>query len=1097
MKPLNLVMSAFGPYSGRVELPFSRLGGSGLFLITGDTGAGKTTLFDAIAFALFGEASGSVRTVDSLRSDFASPDTKTFVELEFLHKGLSYRIKRNPKYDRPKKNGTGFTSEIADGVMTLPGGEVITGSGRVTEKVVDLLGIDFKQFKQIAMIAQGEFLKLLLADSKERAEIFRKVFNTGVYQMIQETLKRRERELYGKYEESKRSILQHVSGIVLKNQGEDGTSGEVEKIHNETEILEGSQHASVGADSSFKDIDKTDILRELVQNPNIHAIAQIMELLAELIAEDGVLLDREKRKSAEAGEFISTLTAALTKAEFVNKAFSDLAASRAMQAELHARADDMKKGEETAKAAEQALNVVRPIENTYLREKKEHDELTKSIEVLKETICINTPILEDLHSALALERGKDPEREKLTVDMGKLASDMPKYERIETLSRETEKQEVAIISVDEDMNTLKAKRETTFATREKLGRELEDHADVEARLAECKNKLENLISSESGLKRISEEIVQIQIMKVDYEKLKTVYLATETAYQSANDTYMNGERAFFSEQAGILAADLAAGIPCPVCGSKEHPNKALATVDAPSEAAIQVMKSDREDSQRAMQRASEAVKSKQTQIETTEAHVLQAVAQALPGKAGADAHKLGTASDNLISLDNISFVEATIAVELVHIALEMQTKNAEKIALELQAARRKACQEELRKQETLLKETEENLKNKSDLRNALAMEHRAKTTEISTLKAGLTYPSKEVAEDALRTMTSQLSTLKSALQLAEKAYNEAKEILDGSKTLLKGNEQRMTEVGQSLGKALSAYTQILKDCGFADEGSYKALLLSDEDLKTLKKTLSDYQDALRTANLDFARLSAEIKDQEPKDTEKLYEQRRLLQLEKDNLDGKLQTLVSRIEANTRIAGAVVAAEGGRKKLEEEYLLVSGLSKTANGDLSGKQKLAFEQFVQASYFNQIIYSANKRLSEMSSGRYALLRKEDASDLRAQSGLELDVLDNYTGKIRSVKSLSGGESFKASLALALGLSDIIQSYAGGIEIDTMFIDEGFGALDSQSLEQAIVTLNNLTTGNRLIGIISHVSELKERIDKKIIIKKGITGSMIEIV
>jgi exonuclease SbcC len=288
-----------------------------------------------------------------------------------------------------------------------------------------------------------------------------------------------------------------------------------------------------------------------------------------------------------------------------------------------------------------------------------------------------------------------------------------------------------------------------------------------------------------------------------------------------------------------------------------------------------------------------------------------------------------------------------------------------------------------------------------------------------------------------------------------------------------------------------------QDSGVADEAAYKALLIGDEALLALKKTLSDYQEALRRVNLDIERLSAETKDKEPKDTTQLIAQRETLRLEKEDLESKLQNVAARLQANERIAADVKAAEVGRQKLEEDYLLVSGLSKTANGELTGKQKLAFEQFVQAAYFIQIIYSANKRLSDMSSGRYELLRKEDATDLRSQSGLELDVRDNYTGKIRSVKSLSGGESFKASLALALGLSDIIQSYAGGVEIDTMFIDEGFGALDAQSLEQAIVTLNNLTTGNRLIGIISHVSELKDRIDKKIIIKKGMSGSTIEIV
>lgn len=346
-------------------------------------------------------------------------------------------------------------------------------------------------------------------------------------------------------------------------------------------------------------------------------------------------------------------------------------------------------------------------------------------------------------------------------------------------------------------------------------------------------------------------------------------------------------------------------------------------------------------------------------------------------------------------------------------------------------------------------------------------------------------------------LTSKLKALKDAFRLAEETYHRLKNKLDSSQSLLGDLNKRKALAAQARQQAFTAFLNKMSECGFSDEESYRSCLKTEEEISGLRHSIQEYQKEVQAVERDLQRLISETENKQKQNMEALEAVKQRLEHEKKQLDESVKALTMRLGANEPIAKALAKAISRAAACRKEYLLLSNLSKTANGELAGRQKLAFEQYVQASYFNHIIIEANKRLKIMTNNRYELLRREDAANLHSQTGLEIDVLDHYTGRIRSVKSLSGGESFKASLSLALGLSDVIQSFAGGIEIDTLFIDEGFGALDAESLEQAIQTLAGLTEGNRLVGIISHVGELKERIDRQVVIKKSNTGSSIHIV
>jgi len=1046
VKPVRITMSAFGPYAGTAELDLSMLGGSGLFLITGDTGAGKTTIFDAIAFALFGEASGSVRTVDTLRSHFADPEAKTFVELIFCHKGKQYTITRNPRYERPKKTGRGTTVEGADATLHLPNGDVISGYRDVNDKITDLLGITCSQFKQIAMIAQGEFLELLLAESKDRAEIFRRIFNTDLFQKSQILLKEMEKASRSKFEEAQRSILQTISGIQYP------------------------EHADYAQ------------LSELINAQNIHNTGEIMAHLGRLIADD-------KRKYAELKQQAEAMNAAIAgqiseiaEAAIRNESFAKLEAARKRRNELHSRADEFAQLAKKLADAEKALHSVRPFEDCYLREKKDSEELKAAIQKYKEAIDNQKAEIEVLRQTHILERQKEPQRLKMASEIERIEAKLPQYALLDKLAEDIGRHAEELAAAEVELKRISADKEALQQKKTALAESLAKTAELEVKLLQARHEMERLAENEKKLQELRAEIRIVSQLEVEYRLRVNQFNKAKLDYEVSNSITMASEIAFYRGQAGILAAGLSDGEPCPVCGSSVHPNKAKPAPDAPSEAELQKLKAKNEKVREALQLAGERAGQKASELESNITHMRKA------------AQELFTEGDSPEDTSALLTLVAKYAADLDEKKSILAEQTAE---IESGLKLRKQWQDELTAAGTVEKELDALAARLAEQKESISAASARKSGELSALKSELAYKSREQAQNMLDSLRAEFEKSRHALQKAESEYNAANTGLEQNLALLKHSSERLINTENLAKEAYAAYRDRISDCGFEDEEAYHAAIITEEHQAPLRAELDAYRDECRKLQTEIQGLSDELKDRQPQDIAALEENRRRLELLRDQAEQSMQEISSRTGINERTLNALSEAEVRRSELESEYLLISRLSRTANGDLPGKQKLAFEQYVQASYFNQILTEANKRLRIMTDNRYELRRREETTDFRSQTGLELDVFDHYTGKVRMVKSLSGGESFKASLSLALGLSDVIQSYAGGIEIDAMFIDEGFGALDAESLEQAIRTLGSLASGNRLVGIISHVAELKERIDRQVVITKGVSGSTLKIV
>lgn len=1038
-------MSAFGPYANKVELDLNAFGGQGLFLITGDTGAGKTTIFDAVAFALFGEASGLTRTVDTLRSDFADPTTRTYVELSFLHKNQIYFVSRIPRYERPKKNGDGVTTENADATLKLPDGDIVTGFRDVSARIVELLGITYKQFKQIAMIAQGEFLQLLLADSKERGDIFRRVFSTDLYQNAQRLLKEKERESKKKCEDAEKSILQYFSGISCPEDegGQEFLSKlETVSIHNANELYSGVQI---------------------------------------LVADDRQRRDHLKQQIKQLDQDLAAHISGLTEAQAINQIFASLAETRMKKNVLAEDEKEQNKQKETLKNVEQALYVVSPMEKDFLREQEAEQELRHSISDLAEKIKQQTEQLNTAKETYQIQLNKEGERERLTSAIDGLNKNLPQYDHVEQLKKELVDLSSKKDGIIKELEELNRKRSISSEMRNKISNELELLADVEAKIYSCDQESEQILSQQADLKNIKSALDGIILMEDESRKLQQQFLQYQTIFESDHTIYMENELAFYREQAGLMAHALEEGKPCPVCGSTEHPHKAQLTVDAPSEAELQILKRKEEASRQKMQQISEQSAAKLAEIRVSRGQLESACVHYFP---------------HIERQHLIEFLPEQIKNALALFQERKKKNEAQGFELKAQAIRKKECKEQISTLDNSIYENEELAKKKEEEKSGILSDMAAKTGELKTFQASLTYEDRQKALSTIGIWTEELNKLKDAFKQSESAFHSIQTKLNRDQALIGDQQQRLAQVSHLKEQAFATYKEKMTECGFSNEETYRISLNAQKDIEHLKLSIEQYQDEVKAVEQDLQRLIGESEGKKEQDLSELQAKRQQLDQEKRQLDATIQHIILRLGTNEPIEKSLGKVIPDMVSFQQEYLLMSNLSKTASGELSGKQKLAFEQYVQAAYFHQILLEANKRLSRMTSSRYELLRRENAADMRSQTGLEIDVLDHYTGRVRSAKSLSGGESFKASLSLALGLSDVIQSYAGGVEIDALFIDEGFGALDAESLEQAIQTLAGLADGNRLVGIISHVSELKERIDRQVVIKKGFAGSSIYI-
>lgn len=904
MRPLTLTLSAFGPYADVVSIPFDELGSRGLYLITGDTGAGKTFLFDAIVFALYGEASGNAREPSTFRSKYARVDTDTYVTLRFMYHGDEYEITRQPEYMRPSKRGEGMTLNRAEASLTYPDGHMVTKSRDVTAAVVELLGIDRNQFAQIAMIAQGDFLRLLYAKTEERSGIFREIFHTKAYALLQDKLRGESNALRARCEEYDKSIEQYRDGILWDE--------------------------------------------EAVPEPETLLVTE--KLLDEL---NGAL-SGQKRKIDELNRMIQETDDAI---EQNNQMIGMARAREKMQRELDSTVDE---------------------------------------------IAQLQPLTESLRSGLDDLRQKKDQMETLKMQIHSEEEKLPAYEEAERMRNE-------LHAVREDLEKQKLAKETQAGD---LGKKqeiyksgverLEELQDVDVNLVQLEQQIEQCSARNNTWQRLMEQLRDTERLQHDTQLRQEKYRAASVEQQEKKQIYEQMQQCYLDEQAGILSEQLTDGTPCPVCGSLTHPQPAARRGDAPDRDEVERAKHEWEKSSLAMQDASADAGRAKGALESAK----QALRDAL------EAEGIEAKNEEIGEQIQRRMVQDNSVSEKLHGKLEeVKRLKGERTKL---LEQKTELENDIRAAEQKCRDTDQTIID-------LTMKHELLENKLKEKQGMLPYGTKAEADSRLKEKRGVLERYMRELEQAEQVWQEKENL---------------------------------------------------------------YQNALQRKETLSGQLA---QNEQSRPLDELLEKQSQLALFRQSRQDAYQQVVHRYETNRGIRESIERQSEELIEAEKRWSMVKELSNTVNGNLSGKDKIMLETYVQMQYFDRIIRRANTRFMMMSSGQYELKRAIQSDNLKRQSGLELDVIDHYNGTERSVKTLSGGEAFLASLSLALGLSDEIQSVSGGIALDTMFVDEGFGSLDETALNQAVHALIALTEGNRLVGIISHVSELQDRIDRKLVVTK----------
>ena len=924
MKPLKLTMSAFGSYAGKNVIDFTGQQ-QGIFLITGDTGAGKTTIFDAITYALYNQTSGGERNGNMMRSQYARPETETYVELEFLYRGQTYRVRRNPDYKITKtlKNGKIREQKVPHSVeLTLPDGTVFPEKKNATDaKIIEILGLTADQFSQIVMIAQGDFLKLLYTKSDERKMIFSKLFRTDIYWKIQENLRRKSMEMDERIQENDRAFEQEKSRIIP--------------------------------------------LPESEELPLDELVERLRERLKDALKEQNL-----RRANVE------ELNKKITKYEEINKLFVSLEKIRQTGKELEARQVESKERRQQIENALKADKVL-VAEQQNLRQQQAVEQSVQAIAKMEETLTNNQEMFETLKTQLQeVEAEQKREAADIQKKMLALEQSFPSYEALQNARSEEQQAK----KVWEDLG---------------------------------KTSEESFHKKEAGIAALKEQQKQQEQV---VEQTKKNWEQTSLSASESAKHYEHMYEAFLKEQAGILAENLSAGCPCPVCGSTVHPDPAKLSDHAVTELEVEQAKKTRAAAEEKRDLAYAAFEAEKTEK--------QKLAQA-------------------VEKEEADFVLAqTIA--------KQQRKEAEQNYVSLQ-----------------------------------------KTAE--QIREKLVYPSLAEAKKQYAAMQKALEAAEQEIAKKRQKVSELAEAMNTLKGQKLAEEENQKTAKKLAVKTEKEYAKLLEKSGFVSEETYHLAILPERSRSKLEREEKEYESQCLRQQSEQKLLEKQVSGKTYTDTTELNEQ---LKAEKQALKEAEKTYMELHTAyeNDRsvLQNCAVYLEKG-KNLESEDQVIKSLSKTANGRLSGSAKIDFETYIQRQYFKQIIHEANKRLLTMSNHQFILKLKEEANTGRkTNEGLDLSVYSLVTDSERDVKTLSGGESFLAALAMALGLSDIVERSAGAIHPDMMFIDEGFGSLDAQSRQQAIEVLAELAGDSRMVGIISHVTELKEQIDRKLVVSRTDKGS-----
>ena len=915
MRPIRMTISAFGSYAAEQEIDFSRFGESGLYLICGDTGAGKTTIFDAITFALYGEPSGEGdRTKNTLRSMYASPSTRTFVTLTFQHRGQEYAVTRSPAYQRPKVRGTGTTEEPPSANLTLHDGRVIADRRDVDEYLRDLLSLSREQFKQVSMIAQGEFRELLKADTAKRTELFRSLFATQHFSALQERLSQDARAQESVCRDLRSRIADQLRRIACADDSADAWK---------LPALQANTLLPAEADAMIVAIIEEDERTEKALSERQQSLTEEMKQVAALMSQG-----EQRRKTEE------QLAAAVARKSRAEATFTEASANR-------------------------------------------------------DTAASYLPAAASIRAEAAALQALMPSYDKLDAAAKAIAAHKAQHTRLLSLHREGE------------ARILDAERRLTYDKTL-----MSNLAGCEAQLVQHQAALADLKRVQTALQALSDEKKSLSNAHLAAAAAAKQHMQALQASAAAQQHYLTAAEAWYAQLSGHLARELLSpGSPCPVCGSIEHPSPAQLPDTSVDKAAVD---------------AADAARAKATELESKarSAHEI-AAADVVRCEGVFREHFL-----ELLGTPAADDAEARIAEKLRTVSEDMRTITAQEMKTREGAAQYKRLCAAIPKAESALASlrlTQQKLS--SDAADASAALS-ASTAEHDLLTSQLTYPDKAAAQAKLKSLSDQADRFEAACRLAEEAYRAAA-------------ESHQSAIGQvnALNAALAGMPVI------------------------------DHH-AINARSVQLKAENAEMTD-------------------------RLRQVYLRLEGNRNARQEIDIARRALAAEDARLSWLSELHRTANGRMEGREKIMLEAWVQMAFFERILQHANRRMKTMSRGQYELVRQVDAENRRSQTGLELNVRDWTNGTVRSVRSLSGGEAFLASLSLALGMSDEIQSQHGGVTLDTLFIDEGFGSLDEELLRVAISTLQGLSEDRRLVAVISHVGELRDKISRKIIVSKTPAG------
>lgn len=1005
-----LRMRAFGPYAGTQEINFDELGDNRLFLIHGPTGGGKTTILDAISYALYGVSSGNERKGENLRSDFADPAVETEVQLDFTVGDKNYRVQRMPRQIRPKKSGEGFTEAPPEAFLYLlddEGDETTQLANKistVTEQVEKIIGFRSEQFRQVIILPQGQFRKLLTASSSEREEILERLFDTSFFKLIQTTLKEKAADLRKAQQEleakqdtllktrdcdsfddlvsSRKEIAKNIKGLKPKQaqakEKEDQAKSEFTKAASLAERFD-----------DFKKLNdrKSELDKRKAAIKNVRGILRSAENASSL----GDLYDGFRITIKESEEANDVLSEAAEESESAHK---DFLASKKAHDDAHKRKPEIAKFQ------------------------KEVIELSKYQESL-EAIAVARLAVDEAQTAMNTAAGAE-------TDAAKKLKDLQQQNKLnKDAIAELQKKVVDPAGLAAQIGVINKDMETMGALKKLIS----DQAASKQHLGEAE-------------KAVSNQKAQLTGAREERDQLRTDWEVGQSAR---------------------LAADLEPASPCPVCGSTEHPNPAVSRDEVPSDAQLEKAEESVTAAEKAL-RLAEGQYAKASETKSVDDKEVQLLHKSLEGK---DDQSVDSLQKTLHKLESSRDEQSSFHERLKKLE---DAVGASKDALT-------AAESEL-----------------NSSRKAAIHANTELTSADAKLKEKLVgvpkqFQDAEILSTALEKVNSDKAAFEELIESTGTNFSQSQENNVAKKAAHNAAKTNAGKADRDKKKAETKWKARLEKAGFASTGEFEDASMTEDEIEGIQTELTDYDEQVAETKALLKERKADLGDKKPPQIDKL-------RIAKDEASERREAIDKEFSAYSHDQKQVKKLISDLKRLhkelataQEEYGVIGQLSEVANGSF---KRMSFQRFVLATLLDEVLVAATERLYKMSSGRYQLLRADEETDQRSTAGLDLAVEDSHTGKRRPVETLSGGESFQAALSLALGLADVVQSYSGGIRMDTMFVDEGFGSLDAEALDSAINTLVDLQKGGRLVGVISHVADLKERIDVQLVVESGPEGS-----